>query len=243
MIFLAWRRGNWLYQFVGLMLTPKPVPDEVRRAPTEEERITKRESLFYRVFRRAVADTWMSCAIVFTKACSGSSSCRLCSSSSARGVATRRSRGGGPHLVLLVVREEGAMLLVDEPFDDDDAWLFVRLDDGLATAAWTFSQQVVGTPYNLQGSIYNFVPRVMRPSFSAPVGVGETNELDPERGLFCSEMVTAFVKMHVLPDLDLVPCKTTPQQLLDKVLERSPFLLQHVLSGSGSKLSAMFVAK
>jgi hypothetical protein len=143
--------------------------------------------------------------------------------------------------VVLVVREEGAILLVDEPFDDNDAWLFVRLDDGLNTAAWTFSQEVVGTPYNLAGSVYNFMPRIMRPRLSKEIGVDESNELDPERGLFCSEMVTAFVRTHVFKDLDLVPRKTTPQQLLDAVLERSPFLVQHVLSGTSSKLAAMFV--
>lgn len=241
MIFLAWRRGNWLYQFAGLMVAPKPVPGEVRRMPTDEERAIKHSSLFYRVFRRAVADSWMGCAIVFTKACSGNH-CRLCTASSARGMCARRGRGGGPHLVLLVVREDGAAWVVDEPFDDNDAWLFVRLDDGLETAAWTFAQEVKGCSYNLAGSVYNFVPRLLRPMLSGPVGVDESNEIDPQRGLFCSEMATVFVRKHVIKDLDLIPCQTTPQQLLDTVLTRNPFLQQYMLSGE-SKLSAMFVAR
>jgi len=195
-VYVGFRRGNWLYRMAAPLLPFVPKA----------------------WIRSVVADSWMQCALLFTCPCAGVQ-CTYCphSPKASKGVAQARKY----HMLTIRMDDEqnGIVTGVDVEVDKPDAWVLVRVANISDTQAMAFWQSQSDKEYNTEGMLFNFLPSWIRMG-GGTVGVKATN--DPARGFFCSEMVTVFLQKHKgYTNLGLVPCETTPQQLYDALVVHS----------------------
>jgi hypothetical protein len=222
-VYALFRRGNYLFALLaGLVLGGSSSSSSNERQEARRARLRRLAAWFGR-------ESWMESALYFTSACSGGG-CALCRVNAGGRRLTRRT-----HHVMTVRIDatHGVRALVDEEFEKPEAWLFVELSAVRESEARAFFDYIAKhvTGYNAAGYMYNFLP--CGPS----IGVQADNNWRSATRFFCSEMLTAFVQTHRYP-MGLVPCKTTPQQLLVALLTSFPVLVskQFVLNpGPGDK--------
>ncbi len=205
--YLLFRRGNWLYRVV---------------APMVPASVTGSGSILQSLTSTLTRDSWMSCALLFTMKCTATptTKCPLCE-------ATKKKEKRPYHLLTIRVDEDldGLLTTIDEPYEKLDAWLFLLLPAIEEVTAFKFWREcnAIDCPYNGEGLRANFLPAWMR-CCRAPQGIGADNDYRHARSFFCSELFAAFVQAHKYPGLGLMPCTTTPQQLLDALLLHYPSL-------------------
>jgi len=227
MSYIAFRRGNW-----PLLIASCFVPGAWMARGT-----------WCRTLIQSVGSpSWMSCGLMFTQPCTRDrGKCAMCQVSQDK----KHSRTYHTLTVTANGEQDGVLTLVDAPFENPDAWLFVKVPDIKGGDAFKFwkSTQVADATYNRRGLVFNFMPAWMR-LCSGPRGVQADNDISRSQSFFCSEMICAFLQTHGYP-MGLTPCTTTPQMLLASLIKTHPQLQQLVLGpepDGGKLLSKNLVA-
>lgn len=206
-VYLAQLRGNWLNRAVLGML-----PHSWRGAGLRW------------LLPRLAADSWMTCMLMYYVRCGKSDGgrCEMCAVSPL----TLPSHLVDVHQVTLQMDGMHAVRrFVDKPFEDRDAWLFVRLNQVTHMQADTFARAMDDKAVNQAGVVGNFLGtgRDWLCRRAKSVGIQTSEEVWDAPALFCSEMMCAFLHLHKY-ELDLVPSAVTPQMLVSALLQAHPVL-------------------
>lgn len=243
MIYVAFRRGNWLAaaaKAVGLYTLLRPL------------------------IACLVRHSWMSVSLVThvecTAAGAGGGGCQMC-----RDSPRPSAQSGKPHLVFYTMHEDfgGILRLVDRTYDRQprdpeewSKWLLVGVASPTGTDLNNFVRRtsVAKSTYNYTAARLNFLPAWLR-LCRRPVGMRahEVSKNDfwgytdpskpavPPKSMFCSEFVMAFLlfKSVPLPPPASDPCTTTPQQLYASLLATPR--KQYTLEANSSELKLVHV--
>lgn len=218
-VFLAMRRGNWLFSGVCQLFGTNMRAHPWLRA----------------VVKWFVSDSWSSSSLVLTTTCTNG--CTFCK----RTRSHFRSAGHVVHFHLDKSGDHAGDALVvdiDADFGDRDAWLFLQLDAATCTkeSLLTFMDQHKRVRINHAGIWRNFIgipswrdwlpEGCVRPAlthgwaFRSPIGAATSASMDEEAEYFCSELVGTYMQQHGYK-LDQVPARLTPQLLLASVANNS----------------------
>lgn len=111
------------------------------------------------------------------------------------------------YLSYSVLKRSSVFCDIDRQFDPG-CWTFVRIPVTSKDSINKFLQLQMGKPFNRRGCVCNFLC-----CFSC--GAKGSYRVENNRW-FCSELVTAALQ-EVDLFMDLIPCKTSPQQLYNKI--------------------------
>lgn len=170
----------------------------------------------YALIRATGAISWMHSALIFTHQCGAGSNgsnqtCSLC---------LRTTPGARSYHTMMLSTDpaRGVQAMIDSKFERPEVWMFVRLAGISDQQALAFWQKVNRKGFNQRGMWVNFLPCTRR-----PVGIQADNDIDVADSVLCSEMITAFLQSNGYP-MNLTPCTTTPQLMLNTLLDAYPKL-------------------
>lgn len=217
-VYLASRRGNWLFALICFVFgTNFRWCGPLRR-----------------LLRWLARDTWMSSSICVTMRCRGAINCTVC-----RRLGRNQDSESGHVLLARLdpVKPRALQVEIDCAFDDPSAWLFIRLAKCSNEQAITFFSEHEETTYNHVGQMRNFVglPRIdvcapaccrskasgYGSTFFAPVGVKLGEKTNTHTPFFCSEFAATLLA-ECKYELGVAPCLTTPQMLVTLLADHYP---------------------
>jgi hypothetical protein len=232
-VFVAFRRGNWLYRMLRGFWQPSSAMTTSRWA-----RLTRWIS------HATQPDSWMECALYYKAACGASTNPAGCAFCRRKLLNTPgpTALAQHPHLIAVSVDpHRGVCLEIDKRLEKgSEAWMFLHLSSLSDQQAADFTRAVqarqdIAPKYNMRGILYNLLP--FGHNYGVQLDCDWRNQATAH-GFFCSELITTFLQTHGFERMGLVPCQTTPQQLLSRLLAAYPALartqqLRMLANGTG----------